>query len=270
MHRTNTYVLVTRDRYIKVKPLYSDFIKFSHTYLAPEWNVLVNKQLILFKGCFKHSINIGTKATEHDFKIYSLCAENYLYNFLFTSKKSKISLLEQRKELADSSSVVLRLVKSLSKLYNYVIYMNNFFINARLYMALKKLEIEVCETAKNESEFSVKLLTLQEILMKKNNWEKKAYSTVKEVLCLTWQDNNTVQLMSTVHSFSDFKVCDLVSKIRYHGISAESVIIRVKTSSFYGLLSVYAHSQSYIKHGLLFSTAVWQYNWHIRGSDSNT
>ena len=76
------------------------------------------------------------------------------------SKKLKISLLEQIKRLANSSSVVLQLVKSLSKLYNYVIYMNNFFTNARLYMALKKLEIEACETAKNESEFSVKLLTL--------------------------------------------------------------------------------------------------------------
>ena len=51
----------------------------------------------------------------YSFKIYSLCVENYLYNFLFTLKVFKISLLEKIKGLSDSSSVVLQLAKSLPK-----------------------------------------------------------------------------------------------------------------------------------------------------------
>ena len=100
-----------------------------------------------------------TKAASHDFKIYFLCVQNYLYNFLFTSKVFKISLLEKIKGLSDSSSMVLQLAKSLPKPYSHVIYMDNFFTNVKLYTALKELGIGACETAKNESGFLPELLT---------------------------------------------------------------------------------------------------------------
>ena len=86
--------------YTKLKPLYSDFINSSQTYMVPGRDVSVNEQLILFKGCSRHTMNMGTKAASHGFKIYSLCVQNYLYNFLFTSKASKISLLEKMKGLS--------------------------------------------------------------------------------------------------------------------------------------------------------------------------
>ena len=89
------------------------------------------------------------------------------------------------------------------------------------------------------------------------------------VLCLTWQDNNTVQLMTTVHSSSDMKASDLIFKTKCHGIPAESTATRVETPLFYELPSVYTHSQPYIEQGLPFPTAVQQYNKHIGGSDSN-
>ena len=145
--------------YTKLKPLYSDFINSSQTYMVPERDVSVNEQLILFKDCSRHTMNMETKAASHNFKIYFLCVQNYLYNFLFTSKAFKISLLEKMKELSDSFSMVLQLVKSLPKPYSHVIYMKNFFTNVKLYTALKELGIEACRTAKNESEFSSKLLT---------------------------------------------------------------------------------------------------------------
>ena len=145
--------------YTKVEPLYSDFVKSSRTYLVPGREVSVDEQLILFKGRSRHSMSIGTKAAGYGFKIYSLCVENYLYNFLFTSKMTKISLLEQTKGLSDSSSVVLQLAKSLPKPYSHVVYMDNFFTNVKLYTALKELGIEVCETAKNGSGFPLELLT---------------------------------------------------------------------------------------------------------------
>ena len=104
-------------------------------------------------------MNMGTKAASHGFKIYSLCVQNYLYNFLFTSKVSKISLLEKIKGLSDSSSMVLQLAKSLPKPYSHVIYMDNFFTNVKLYTALKELGIGACGTAKNGSGFPPELLT---------------------------------------------------------------------------------------------------------------
>ena len=80
--------------YTKVESLYSDFIQSSRTYIIPGREVSVDEQLILFKGRSRHSMSIGTKAAGYSFKIYCLCVKTYMYNFLFTSKVSKISLLE--------------------------------------------------------------------------------------------------------------------------------------------------------------------------------
>ena len=258
-----------RDWYTKVEPLYTDFVTASRRFLVPGRNVSVDEQLILFKGRSRHSMDMGTKAAGHGFKIYSLCIENYLYNFLFTSKVSKISLLEQTKGLSDSSSVVLQLAKSLPKPYSHVVYMDNFFTNVKLYMALKELGIGACGTAKNGSGFPPELLTFREILAKKKDWGMKAYSTVEDVLCLAWQDNNTVQLMTTVHTPSEMEAYDIVSKTKRHGIPAKTSIERARNLSFYTLPSVYANSQPYIERGLPFPTAVQLYNKHMGGSDGN-
>lgn len=156
------------DWYTKLEPLYSNFIKASHAFQVPGWNVSVDEQLILFKGRSRHAMNMVSKAAGYGFKLYSLCVENYLYSFLFTSKVSKIGLLERIKGLSDSSSVVLQLVKSLPTSIHpiYVVYMDNFFTNVKLYTALKELGIRACGTAKNGSGFPVELLTLREVLTK--------------------------------------------------------------------------------------------------------
>ena len=165
--------------------------------------------------------------------------------------------------------MVLQLAKSLPKPYSHVIYMNNFFTNVKLYTALKELGIGACETAKNGSGFPSELLTFREVLTKKNNWGMKAYFTVKEVLCLAWQDNNTVQLMTTIHTPDDLEAYDMLFKKKRHGISADAQTIRVKNLSYYTLPSVYAHSQPHIERGLAFPIAVRQYNKHMGGSDGN-
>ena len=256
--------------YAKVEPLYSEFVRSSLLFLIPGRDVSVDEQLILFKGRSKHAMNMVSKAAGYGFKIYSLCVENYLYNFLFTSKKSKISLLERTKGFSDSSSVVIQLCKSLPKPYNHVVYMDNFFTNVKLYTALKELGIGACGTAKNGSGFPPELLTLREVLSKKNDWGIKAFSTVEDsVLCLAWQDNNTVQLMTTVHTPKDMEASDLLPKSKRHGIPVNSSHIRAKNLSFYTLPSVFSHSQPCIEQGLPFPTAVRQYNKNMGGSDGN-
>ncbi|SLM34182.1 PiggyBac transposable element-derived protein [Lasallia pustulata] len=147
--------------------------------------------------------------------------------------------------------------------------MDNFFTNVKLYTALKELGIGACGTAKNGSGFPPELLTFREVLTKKNNWGMKAYSTVEEVLCLAWQDNNTVQLMTTVHTPADMEAYDILSKNKRHGIPAEASTTRARNLLFYTLPSVYAHTQPHIEQGLPFPAAVRQYNKHMGGSDGN-
>ncbi len=74
------------DFWKKLEPLASDIRKASRQYWKPGRNVSVDEQLILFRGRFKHTMMLSTKAAGVGFKIYSLCQENYMLDFLFTSK----------------------------------------------------------------------------------------------------------------------------------------------------------------------------------------
>ena len=129
----------------------------------------MNEQLIEFKGWSKHTMILTTKAADQGFKIYSICHENYLCYFLFTSKICKIAELKRIRGLTDSSSVVVQLCKSLPVDLGYVVYTDNFFSCVKLFIALKELEIDACDTAKAGSDFSVSLLKLREALSKKND-----------------------------------------------------------------------------------------------------
>ena len=129
----------------------------------------MNEQLIEFKGRSKHIMILTTKAADQGFKIYSICHENYLCSFLFTSKICKIAELIPIRGLTDSSSVVVQLCKSLPVDLNYVVYTDNFFSCAKLFIALKKLGIGACDTAKADSDYSVPLLKLRKALSKKKD-----------------------------------------------------------------------------------------------------
>ena len=74
------------DFWKKLESLVSDIWKTSCQYWKSDRNVSVDEQLILFRERFKHIMMLSTKAAEMSFKIYSLCQENYILDFLFTSK----------------------------------------------------------------------------------------------------------------------------------------------------------------------------------------
>ena len=80
------------DWWKKLEPLATDFRKALKKYWIPGSYVSVDEQLILFRGRSCHTMQIATKAAGVGFKIYSLCQENYLFDFLFTSKVSRKGL----------------------------------------------------------------------------------------------------------------------------------------------------------------------------------
>jgi hypothetical protein len=77
------------DWWKKLEPLATSFRKASKKYWIPGSHLSVDEQLILFRGRSCHTMQIATKAAGVGFKIYSLCQENYLYDFLFSSKVSQ-------------------------------------------------------------------------------------------------------------------------------------------------------------------------------------
>jgi hypothetical protein len=74
------------DWWKKLESLTSEFRKASKTYWLPESHISVDEQLVKFKRRSRHTMQIASKAAEVEFKLYSLCQQNYLYDFLFTSK----------------------------------------------------------------------------------------------------------------------------------------------------------------------------------------
>jgi hypothetical protein len=62
----------------------------------------------------------------------------------------------------------------------YVVFLNNFFINTRLFKALKTVGIEACGTAKSGCNYSTDLLRLRAAATKNKNWGERTIITVKK------------------------------------------------------------------------------------------
>jgi len=79
------------DFWKKLEPLATDIRASSRQYWKAGRNVSVDEQLIRFRGRTKHSMQLSTKVAGQSFKIYSLCEQNYMLDFLFTLKVRFIS-----------------------------------------------------------------------------------------------------------------------------------------------------------------------------------
>lgn len=146
-------------------------------------------------------MRIDNKVAGQGFKVYSLCVGNYLLGLQFASRDIKIDGLKRIKGLSDTSSLVIQLMKQFPKPWEYVVYLDNFFTRVALLIYLKGLGFGACGTAKNGSGIAHQLVTLRELSKKNTNWGTFAVTTVQdEVLCSSWQDNNTVLFMTTAHS----------------------------------------------------------------------
>lgn len=109
----------SNDWLAKIQP---SFDSFSQTYVSrirPGRNVSIDEQLILFKGRSKHTMKINSKRAEKGFKIYSLCAENYLFTCFFASpiepQSKRIVGMQSMKELPPTSTMCVRLAQRLPK-----------------------------------------------------------------------------------------------------------------------------------------------------------
>ena len=96
------------------------------------------------------------------------------------------------------------------------------------------------------------LLLLREVLKKERDWGNKAFSTLDhKILCLAWQDNNTVLLMTTAHSVGEAKEQYPRDPKKRHKIPDT------------------AYEWVNGQQQLMFPKPVIDYNKHMGGSDGN-
>jgi hypothetical protein len=85
----------------------------------------------------------------------------------------------------------------------YVVYMDNYFTSVALFKELRALQCGACGTARPRSGIPNQLIELKEHI-KSIPWGNLFASEAQGILCLAWQDNNIVLLLSTIHSPDTF------------------------------------------------------------------
>jgi hypothetical protein len=134
-----------------------------------------------------------------------------IWNADILTQKVKISELMTIKQLEFSANkwklissflMIIQLCKSFSSDVSYVLFINNFFIIARLFKVLRLRDIETCDTIKIDSEFLIELVIIWTAAIKQKNWDKMSLMIIKldkkmniedeNVLCMTWINNNIV------------------------------------------------------------------------------
>ncbi len=205
-----------------------------------------------------HSMRIDNKIAGQGFKVYTLCHGNYIFGLRFTSKPSKIDGLNQtllkHTGLPKTSAVCVQLMEQLQGT-EYVCYLDNYFTRVPLLLELRKRGYGACGTSKKGSGIQYDLVTLRELSKKQNEWGIKSLTTVEDkVLCISWQDNNTVLFMSTAHTVEQAEWSVFKDLNCRKGIPDESgVWIDEKET----------------EKGLLFPVPINDYNTHMGGSDGN-
>ena len=232
-------------------------------------------------------MQIGNKEAGVGFKIYSLCAKNYLWDFVFTSPIHGISESIKLPGHTDTGSVVYNLYEQLPGGTNrYIIYTDNFFTNVDLFTALRDIGIGGVGTTKAGS-FPVKLLALGGPSSKQKLWgliymmssrrikppgpddvyksgprkglprdnidrKKRVQEEGPDrVLHIAWQDQSLIQLTTTIHSITEASNIHEIERVKRSGIKT--------------------FSQSNNKENMLEICALaHEYNNHMGGSDGNT
>ena len=159
-----------------------------------------------FHGRSKDTMKMDVKLAGRGFKIYSLCFKRYVWNFMWTSqwkKKGPIGLkanaffekIVNTLKLSPSERVALQMALTLPHPERHTVYMDNFFISTKLLEALRTYNLAAVGTVKAGSGYSPCLLRLREMLKKEKNWGLQTAQRVGNVLCVSWMDNNNVQLL---------------------------------------------------------------------------
>ncbi len=65
--------------------------------------------------------------------------------------------------------MIIQLCKSLSSDLDFVLFVNNFFTSARLFKALRSMNIEICDTIKVESDYSRELMIIRAAAIKQKD-----------------------------------------------------------------------------------------------------
>jgi len=189
----------------KLEPLIGSFRNACQRYYIPRNNVAIDEIMVRFFGRSYHTYKMPKKPIQQGFKIFALADRGYVWFFYYTSRVHGIGELAKVSELTSTGSMVYQMARQLPQIPGsyFTIYLDNYFTSIPLFRKLRAINIGAVGTTRCGAagiEFPPLLTVLREKHRKKLPWGTTCAVTVDDVLCIGWQDNNLVLMLSTVHT----------------------------------------------------------------------
>src|SRR5882757_2120692 len=189
----------------KLEPLISHFRDACQRYYIPRNDVAIDEIMVRFFGRSHHTYKMPKKPIQQGYKLFALADHGYVWFFYYTSRQYGIGELVKVLDLTATGSMVYQMARQLPQIPGsfFTIYLDNYFTSIPLFRKLRAINIGAVGTTRcgaAGTEFPPLLAVLREKHCKKLPWGTLCAVAVNDVLCVGWQDNNLVLMLSTVHT----------------------------------------------------------------------
>jgi hypothetical protein len=245
----------------RVEPLMSSFRDASQRLVKLGETVSIDENLIASSNRSGDLIQIDNKAAGKGYKLYTLALHYYLYDWMYTSKKTQVPQAKnyvpqatgyEDDAFTDTERMVLTLVEELLQNHpgvKFTVVFDNFFTSTRLFHELREWGVGAYGTAKAGSGMPKPHILINKVATREQDYGEIVNSVGRGINYCTYIDNGAVWMMSTVHDVANDPVC-------WRGIAK-----RPKASQHLSQVSVDGSIN------LPFPQISYDYNHHMNGSD---
>jgi hypothetical protein len=188
----------------KLEPLNSNIRDKCQELIVPATNTTVDEMMVRFFGRSKHIVKMPKKPIKEGYKIFALCEAAYTYNWLFHSRTVGTTELPAESTsalgLAPTQGLVHHLALSLPhEEFDFNVYMDNLFTTVPLLLSLRERGIGGAGTARSNA-----FPSAHKVLSESSEWNTVSGGPAAggKVEAIEWQDQRTVQMLSTIHPLS--------------------------------------------------------------------
>ena len=182
----------------------------------------IDEVLLLCKGRSKHTLRVNSKAARQGYKLYVAADEDYLLDFLYSSKLAGVSELRRfqptsplyqtikNKSFSESESVVLTLADRLRQTHPslpFTIITDNFFTTHKLYSELREWGIGAYGTARQGTLIPKEFTLLRQCASLEKNWGECFNLVTAGVNLCCFIDMKAAWFMTTIHDVAN-EPCD--------------------------------------------------------------
>jgi hypothetical protein len=212
----------------KVEPLSSSFREACQRLLILGDTFSIDENLIAARTRSGHLMEVKNKAAGKGYKIYSLALQHYLFDWIYTSKKTPVAAAKnyipqsegyEDDAFTDTERTVLTLVEAVLATqpegHRFQIVFDNFFTSTRLFDELRAWGIGAYGTARAGT-MTAPHLAMDLIASKEKHYGEIINTVGKGINYITYIDQDAVWMLSTVHDVANQPPCWRPAENRVH------------------------------------------------------